>query len=160
MQSEMSTIFSWRKQPALKQAVWQSETLPVATLEKHDFSSLSKFSVTEPRTEHCSELQHLFSWLCLFSSLDNMARVQALPPVNKPDPSPKQAYDVHQLRWELRTIPSDQIFNTSSLDITSQILGLEHKTFSCLEIFLTGQEMPDPAFWRNKPVELGKQRRS
>lgn len=66
MQSEMSTIFSCRKQPALKQAVWQSETLSVATLEKPDFSSLSKISVTEPRTEHSSEQQHLFSWLCLF----------------------------------------------------------------------------------------------
>lgn len=59
------------------------------------------------------------------------------------DPAPKQAYDVHQLRRELMTIPSDQIFNTSRLDVTSQILRLEQKTFSCLETFLTGQEMPD-----------------
>lgn len=125
MQSEMSAIFSRRKPPALKQAVWQSETLPVATLEKPDFSSLSKISVSEPRTEHSSALQHLFSWLCSFNSLDNMARVQQLPSVNKPDPSPKEVYDVHQLRWELRTITSDQIFNTSRLDITSQILRLE-----------------------------------
>lgn len=129
-------------------------------LEKPDFSSLSKISVSEPRTEHSSALQHLFSWLCSFNSLDNMARVQQLPSVNKPDPSPKQVYDVHQLRWELRTITSDQIFNTSRLDITSQILRLEQKNFSCLETFLTGQEMPDPALWRNKPIELGKKGRS